>query len=106
MTTEFNPDGPWERETVINFCDAEPNVIHVWTAQRKVGRWLTKICTSLGFPIKTTTRPTWEASIPSKALLLRFPSQKKRVNSPSQTQTGIENLRLARLSRLSKPPSQ
>lgn len=68
----MNPEvSGWERETVINFCDAEPGVFSVWTSQRHVGRWLVAAAESVGVSVAKTSRPTWEASGLPMGLLTR-----------------------------------
>lgn len=64
-------DAAFERETVLNLSDAEPDTVHVWTSQRRIGLWIEKLCKSSGIPLTRTGRPTWEATLPSSVLSLR-----------------------------------
>lgn len=90
-------DGKWERETVIQFCDGEPGVVRVWTAQRRVGTWLEKVCAKYSVNLKRgTNRMTWEAIIPSKCVKLSNPAKEKRVLSPAQKEAMAANLIKAR----------
>ena len=73
----------FERETVLNFCEAEPDKLHVWTASPRIGRKLEKLCKSQGIQPERTSRPTWEAVLPIGCLKLTG-IRKKRVLSEDQ----------------------
>ena len=90
---EANPvDEAWERETICNWSDAEPTLVHVWTSQRSVGRWLEKVCLALKISMRKSGRPTWEASLPRSLVLFRQGIRPKRTLSPEQRAACAERL--------------
>lgn len=99
-------DSKWERETVIQMSDGEPGLMRVWTAQRRVGTWLEKICGENSLQIKRgTNRDTWDAIIPSKYLKLRSTLKKPKTLSASQREAMMANLAKGRQARAEKEKS-
>jgi hypothetical protein len=99
-----NDGSGWERETVINLCDAEPGAVNVWTSQRHVGRWLEKACLAYKVPLKKTSRPTWEAiGLPRRLILFRSSVPRGRTLTPEQKAAGADRLAKARAARTAKP---
>jgi len=84
----------WERETVINFSDAEPDRIHIWTCQRWVGAWVEKVAKATSSVVTRTGRPSWEADLPAALLTLR-----QNVVSSSPEQKAARAARMAELNR-------
>src|SRR3990167_2438589 len=80
----------FERETVINFSDAEPGIINVWTSQRRIGQWLEKLAKLTTIDVKRTGRPTWECSLPSNYITLR--KGPKKPMTPEQRAAKVEQL--------------
>lgn len=90
----------WERETIINFCDAEPDTVNVWTSQRHVGRLIEKLCLAYNVPLKKTCRPTWEATgLPRRLILFRSSVPRSRNLTDAQKSAGAERLARARAAR-------
>ena len=72
---------PHEKETILQWCDGEPDSVHFWTSRASDGRRIEKLAQRWGFPVKKTSRPTWEATIPRAALrktIFRASPEKKR----------------------------
>jgi hypothetical protein len=90
----------WERETVVNLCEAEPDTVSVWTAQRSVGRWLEKVTERLGIPMERTSRPTWSATLPKSCVLFRLPPKPRQLTEAQKAAMG-ERLAKAREARKS-----
>ena len=76
-------DQAFERETVLNFCEAEPELLNVWTASPRMGRRLEKLCKLQGIEPKRTARPSWEATLPIGCLKLTG-IRRKRVLTQDQ----------------------
>ena len=88
----------WERETVVNMSDGDPDTVSVWTAQRHVGRWLETVTMRLGIPFKKTSRPTWEATLPKSCVLFRVPPRPRKL-SEEQKAAMTDRLAKARAAR-------
>jgi hypothetical protein len=101
MTNGIPTDQAWERETVINFSEAEPDALSVWTASPRMGRKLEKLCKLQGIQPTRTTRPTWEAVLPISCLRL-VGVRRKRILTDEQRAKLSE--RLAKMREGKKKP--
>ena len=90
----------FERETTINFSDAEPGTIHVWTSQRRIGAWIEKLAKRLGLTFTKTGRPTWEVELPSAVLSLR--QNVRKPMSDDQRAKSSERMKAMRQAQLAK----
>lgn len=96
-------DWKWERETTLSFCDAEPDILHVWTSQRRIGAWLEKLCSSVGIAVEKTSRPAWQAKVPISVLILKKSVRKSM--TPEAKAALAERLAKARAAKTSTPPT-
>lgn len=71
---------PFERELVVNWNEGEPLTVNVWTSSRRWIAVLLRIGKRMGITVKTTQRPTAEATLPLLCLVIRAEPQKRNIS--------------------------